>query len=114
TDPNTRGPAPATGSRSNRPKRSSRRRIRRRSKANATGRLLAVLVGCGLRRGEASALTFDDVQQRDGRWCLVDVEGKGNRVRTVPMPAWTKTAIDVWSDAARLSSGRVFRPMGKG
>jgi site-specific recombinase XerD len=62
--------------------------------------ILAVLVGCGLRRDEAARLTFDHVQQRDGRWCVVDLMGKKGRVRTVPMPAWTtKTAIDSWAAA---------------
>src|SRR5260370_30609014 len=31
--------------------------------------ILAVLLGCGLRRSEVAALTVDHVQQRDGRWC---------------------------------------------
>jgi site-specific recombinase XerD len=73
--------------------------------------LLAVLIGCGLRRSEASDLAFEHVQQRDGRWAIVDLHGKGNRLRTVPMPSWTKVAIDKWADAAGLTSGRVFRPM---
>jgi integrase len=30
--------------------------------------ILAVLLGCGLRRSEVPALTFSHVQQRDGRW----------------------------------------------
>ena len=55
--------------------------------------LLALLVGCGLRRQELAGLRFEDIQQRDGRWCVVDLAGKGNRVRTVPMPPWTKAAI---------------------
>src|SRR5438874_2395323 len=33
--------------------------------------ILAVLLGCGLRRSEVAALTFEHVQQRDGRWCIV-------------------------------------------
>lgn len=73
--------------------------------------LLAVLIGCGVRRSEASELTFERIQQRDGRWVIVDLYGKGNRVRTVPMPAWTKTALDAWGEASGLSEGRVFRPM---
>jgi site-specific recombinase XerD len=32
--------------------------------------ILAVLLGCGLRRSEVAALTFAHVQQRDGRWCI--------------------------------------------
>src|SRR6202049_905708 len=50
--------------------------------------ILAVLLGCGLRRSEVAALTFGHVQQRDGRWCIVDLVGKHGRVRTIPTPAW--------------------------
>src|ERR1700716_1061173 len=44
--------------------------------------ILAILIGCGLRRSEVAALTFAHIQQRDGRWCLVDLAGKHGRVRT--------------------------------
>ncbi|TDE84734.1 tyrosine-type recombinase/integrase [Deinococcus sp. S9] len=72
--------------------------------------LLAVLLGCGLRRSELVGLTFDHLQQREGRWVVLDLLGKHGRVRTVPMPAWCKAAIDAWTVAAGLSSGHVFRP----
>jgi integrase/recombinase XerD len=49
--------------------------------------LLAVLIGCGLRRREAAALTVDHIQLRDARWVIADLVGKGGRVRTVPMPS---------------------------
>ena len=55
--------------------------------------ILAVLLGCGLRRSEVAALTVGHVQQRDGRWCIVDLVGKHGRVRTIPMPTWAKVAI---------------------
>ena len=42
--------------------------------------ILAVLLGCGLRRSEVAALTVGHVQQRDGRWCIVDLVGKHGRV----------------------------------
>jgi len=71
--------------------------------------LLALLVGCGLRRSEAAELTLDRVQQREGRWVIVDVEGKGNRVRSVPMPAWAKSAVDHWTASAEIQNGRLFR-----
>src|SRR5579863_7019897 len=67
--------------------------------------ILAVLLGCGLRRSEVAALTFAHVQQRDGRWCIVDLVGKHSRVRTVPMPTWVKVAIDGWASAAGLTGG---------
>jgi site-specific recombinase XerD len=52
--------------------------------------ILAVLLGCGLRRSEVAALTFAHIQQRDGRWCIVDLRGKHGRIRTAPMPTWVK------------------------
>jgi site-specific recombinase XerD len=76
--------------------------------------ILAVLLGCGLRRSEVAALTFAHVQQRDGRWCIVDLVGKHGRVRTIPMPTWVKVAIDAWTSAAALADGRVFRPVNRG
>jgi hypothetical protein len=54
--------------------------------------MIAVLLGCALRRSEVAALTMAHVQQRDGRWCIVDLYGKHRRVRTIPMPAWVKVA----------------------
>ena len=76
--------------------------------------ILAVLIGCGLRRSEAAALTFDHVAQREGRWVVVDLVGKGNRTRTVPMPSWAKAAIDEWTEAADFTEGRIFRRIHKG
>ncbi len=38
--------------------------------------LLAVLLGCGLRRAEASILSFSHIEQRVGRWAIVDIVGK--------------------------------------
>lgn len=76
--------------------------------------LLAVLIGCGLRRAEAAALTFDHVQQRDGRWVLFDLIGKRDKVRSVPMPNWTKVAIDMWSNRSGVAEGFVFRAVNKG
>lgn len=76
--------------------------------------ILAVLIGGGLRRSEVAALTFDHIQQRDGRWVIVDMTGKGNRVRTVPIPSWVKLAIDEWTNAAGITSGLVFQSIHKG
>jgi site-specific recombinase XerD len=71
--------------------------------------VLAVLLGCGLRRVEVVALTFAQIQQREGRWCIIDLSGKRGRIRTVPVPSWVKAAIEVWQSAAGLAGGRVFR-----
>jgi integrase len=83
--------------------------------------MIAVLLGCGLRRAELSALEVEDMQIRQGHWAIVDLVGKGAHVRTVPMPIWVKEAVDRWMAAAKIGGGRVFRavsrhgtPWGKG
>jgi site-specific recombinase XerD len=76
--------------------------------------LLAVLVGCGLRRKETAALAVHHIQLREARWVIVDLVGKGGRIRTVPMPSWTKTAIDAWTGAAGITDGLVFRAVNRG
>ena len=75
--------------------------------------IIAVLLGCGLRRSEVAALTLKHIQQRDGRWCIVDLFGKHGRVRTVPMPTWVKVAIDAWTGPAGVVDGYVFRPVNR-
>ncbi len=75
--------------------------------------ILATLIGCGLRRAEAADLKFEHVQQREGRWVLVDLIGKRNKVRSVPMPNWTKKAIDEYARVAGVSEGNVFRAINK-
>jgi len=75
--------------------------------------ILAVLLGCGLRRSEVAALTFTHLQQRDGRWCIVDLVGKHGRVRTAPMPTWVKVAIDAWTSASGVTADHVFRPVNR-
>ena len=75
--------------------------------------ILAVLLGCGLRRSEVAALRFSHLQQRDGRWCIVDLVGKHGRVRTAPMPNWVKVAIDAWTLPAGGTDGNVFRPVNR-
>lgn len=87
--------------------------IRLTAERQAGSGLLAVLIGCGLRRSEVPEWRFEHVQQRNGRWRIVDMNGKGNRVRSVPMPSWTNPAIDAWSEAAGIETDRVFRPMAK-
>ncbi|MEZ5404526.1 MAG: tyrosine-type recombinase/integrase [Bryobacteraceae bacterium] len=76
--------------------------------------ILAVLVGCGLRRGETVSLTVNHIQLRDGRWAIVDLDGKHGRIRSVPMPAWTKSSIDAWTAAAGIAGGAIFRAVAKG
>ena len=75
--------------------------------------ILALLVGCALRRRELSTLTLEDIQLREGRWVIVDLVGKGGRVRTVAIPVWVKNAINTWQTAAQIEDGRLLRPLSK-
>jgi hypothetical protein len=56
---------------------------------------------------------FTHVQQRDGRWCIVDLKGKHGRVRTAPMPTWVKLAIDAWTSAASIVDSHVVRAVNR-
>jgi len=44
---------------------------------------------------------------------IADLVGKGGHVRTVPIAAWVKAAIDSWTIAAGITEGAVFRAIGK-
>ena len=76
--------------------------------------ILAVLLGCGLRREECAALTVKHLQQREGRWVIVDLVGKRNKTRSVPMPSWAKASVDAWLNLAGITEGFIFRPVNKG
>jgi len=76
--------------------------------------ILALLVGCGLRRAEVVSLETRHLERREGRWVLLDLEGKHGRIRTVPVPPWVKTAIDAWLRSAQITDGRLFRAFERG
>jgi len=78
-------------------------------KAKRDRALLAVLLGCGLRRRELAELTVDLLQRREDHWAIVDLVGKGRHIRTVPVPDWVKQTIDDWLVTAGITTGRVFR-----
>ena len=75
--------------------------------------MLALLVGCGLRRAELLDLQLGSLQQREEHWVIADLVGKAGRIRTVPVPAWVKTRVDQWTQAAGLQHGTVFRAINK-
>jgi site-specific recombinase XerC len=57
----------------------------------------------GLRRAELVSLEIEDCQIREEHWVIVDLTGKAKHVRTVPVPARTKRAVNEWT-TARLAS----------
>lgn len=70
--------------------------------------ILAILIGCGLRRAELVGLKAQDFQIREEHWVIADLIGKGKHIRTVPVPAWVKRAVDCWTSAAEISTGTIF------
>jgi site-specific recombinase XerD len=71
--------------------------------------ILALLLGCGLRRAELVGLGTRDFQIREERWVIADLVGKGKHIRTVPVPLWAKRAVDEWTTAAGINGGAIFR-----
>jgi len=75
--------------------------------------ILAVLIGCGLRRAELVGLQVDDLQIREEHWVVADLIGKGKHVRTVPMPNWVKCTVDSWTRAAGITTNFIFRAVSR-
>src|SRR5690606_11360281 len=73
----------------------------------------AVMIGTGLRRSEVANLIWEQIQQRDGRWAIIDLVGKRGRVRSVGIPPWVKVALDRWGQTSGVYTGRVFRALNK-
>jgi site-specific recombinase XerD len=71
--------------------------------------LLALLLGSGLRRAELTALSVAHIQQRDGRWLIVDLIGKHGRIRNIPIPLWAHVAVIRWRTVAGIQEGTLFR-----
>ena len=71
--------------------------------------ILALLIGCGLRRAELVGLETEDFQIREERCVIADLVGKGKHIRTVSVSLWAKRAVDVWIMAAGINGGAIFR-----
>jgi site-specific recombinase XerD len=71
--------------------------------------ILSILISAGLRRAECASLEVRQLQERSGHPVLVDIIGKGNKIRSVPCITWTFDAVYDWLDAAGIEDGYVFR-----
>lgn len=56
--------------------------------------LIAILCGCGLRRSEIVSLKWEQYQEHYGRKVLVDIKGKGGKLRSVAVPQWAREIMD--------------------
>ena len=59
------------------------------------------------------ALTLNSIQLREEHRVIADLIGKGGHIRTVPVPAWVKAALDTWTETSGIKKGRVFRSINK-
>lgn len=73
--------------------------------------LLALLVGCGLRRGEVVRLNVENLEKQGSHWHLAGVIGIHGRARNVPLPHWAKVALDGWLTTAGIRTGPIFRAL---
>ncbi|HEY6122304.1 MAG TPA: hypothetical protein VIV66_20275 [Pyrinomonadaceae bacterium] len=62
------------------------------------------------RKAVAANVAFVNIQQRDGRWVLVDLINKRNKVRSVPNAELDKA----YASATSLTEGLLFGPINKG
>lgn len=58
--------------------------------------VLALLIGCGLRRAEACELDTAQLRAVAGRTIIMNLKGKGGRVRSIGVPAWAQTLVAQW------------------
>ena len=79
------------------------------SKGKRDRAMLALLLGCGLRRNEIVQSKVESIVQQEGRWVLAHVFSPLGRERTVPLPAWVRQALDGWLKASKIRAGAIFR-----
>ena len=72
--------------------------------------MLAMLLGCGLRRSELVGLAIEKVQVRQGHWVIVDLIGKGGHIRTIPIPQWVKLGWTVGRQLVESAPGGYSEP----
>lgn len=75
--------------------------------------VLALLIGCGLRREEACRLTVKHVvtelTERGPVMLIRNLDGKGGKVRTIQAPEWVRVEVRDWMQEARITEGKVLR-----
>ena len=75
--------------------------------------MLALMFGCGLRRGELLSLNVRSIQRREEHWVVAHLHGKAGPIRTILIPSWVKYAIDQWTAASGVAQGCLFRAINK-
>jgi len=71
--------------------------------------ILGLTLGCGLRRAEVASIDVGQMIQLNGRLVVSNLIGKGEKLRTVPVPLAVAKDYDAWMMASNISEGRVLR-----
>jgi integrase len=58
--------------------------------------IIALLVGCALRRQELATLKIEDIRLREGRWVIIDLRRKGGGLPFSATSAETTSSISCW------------------
>lgn len=77
---------------------------------------LGLMVSAGLRRKEAAQLRFEDVKLqpvKDRIRTVLQIHGKGNKNRVVPISDALANAIDRWAETLGESEGHILRSLGR-
>ena len=60
-------------------------------RARRDNAMIAMPIGCRLRRAALLALRLESIHIRDDHWVIADLVSKAQHVRTVPIPTWRRT-----------------------
>lgn len=75
--------------------------------------VLELLFYAGLRREEVALVRMEHVQRLENRPVLLNLHGKGGRVRTVPIPEFMLEHIEEWVGAAGITEGPLCRSVNR-
>ena len=73
--------------------------------------ILAVMLGCGLRRFEVVSLNWGHIQKQGDTWVIFNLEGKHGRVRTVPVPPYTVERLNHYRELVNEVGTRADDPI---
>jgi len=75
--------------------------------------VLACILGAGLRRREVAELKWSQIQFRNSHTYFVDIRGKGDKLRSFPIPPFVHRALKRWADVEGTTS-EVFCTLWRG
>lgn len=75
--------------------------------------LISLLITTGLRRDEASRVTWEQVQKKGKKWFLWGIDGKGRKIRNIPIMKDAVPYILEWREEVKEALGAITGPVFK-